>query len=52
MRHMGMHLFIFVLLLCLLSLFHRNKGEKSMLEGIHETLLDLRKRIEHMGECL
>ncbi|MFH1025387.1 MAG: peptide chain release factor 2 [Nitrospirota bacterium] len=23
-----------------------------MLEGIHETLIDLRKRIEHLGECL
>jgi hypothetical protein len=33
-------------------LFYRCKGEKSMLEGIRETLIDLRKRIEHLGECL
>ena len=33
-------------------LFYQCKGEKNMLEGIHETLIDLRKRIEHLGECL
>jgi hypothetical protein len=32
--------------------FLQCKGEGSMLEGIHEKLIDLRKRLERLGEYL
>ena len=52
MRHMVICLFTCAELLLILYYFIRYKGEGNMLEGIHETLIDLDRRIEHFGVCL
>ena len=47
-------LFVYLCAICPADpiLLSTSKGERNMLEGIHETLIDLTKRIEHLGECL
>ncbi len=37
---------------CSLATYIDTEEKKIMLEGIRETLIDLRKRIGHLGECL